>query len=67
MAGRRMAIRHIGDGHCVAEDKMKLAFGQRGNWDTAVSELGQRAGIFKNNGLDLDFCGRKAPAKASRP
>jgi NitT/TauT family transport system substrate-binding protein len=29
-----------------ADDKVKLAVGQRGNWDTSVSELGQRAGIF---------------------
>ncbi len=36
-------------------DTLKLAVGQRGNWDTAVAELGQRAGIFKKHGLDLDI------------
>jgi len=38
-----------------AEDKLVLALGQRGNWDTAISELGQRAGIFKRHGLALDI------------
>jgi NitT/TauT family transport system substrate-binding protein len=26
---------------------IKIAAGQRGNWDTSISEVGQRAGIFK--------------------
>jgi NitT/TauT family transport system substrate-binding protein len=38
-----------------AEDTIKLAIGQRGNWDTSVSEIGQRAGIFKKHGLTLDI------------
>jgi NitT/TauT family transport system substrate-binding protein len=38
-----------------AEDTVKLAVGQRGNWDTSVSEIGQRAGIFKKYGLVLDL------------
>jgi NitT/TauT family transport system substrate-binding protein len=38
-----------------AEDTVKLAVGQRGNWDTSVSEIGQRAGIFKKHGLVLDL------------
>ena len=38
-----------------AEDTLKLAIGQRGNWDTSVSEVGQRAGIFKKHGLVLDI------------
>jgi NitT/TauT family transport system substrate-binding protein len=38
-----------------AEDKLKLAVGQRGNWDTSVSEIGQRAGIFKKHGLELEI------------
>ena len=38
-----------------AEDTLKLAVGQRGNWDTSVSEVGQRAGIFKKHGLVLDI------------
>ena len=38
-----------------ADDKIKLAIGQRGNWDTSVSEVGQRAGIFKKHGLELEI------------
>jgi NitT/TauT family transport system substrate-binding protein len=38
-----------------AEDTLRVAIGQRGNWDTAVSELGQRAGIFAKHGLNLDI------------
>ncbi len=42
-------------GAASAQDKLKLAIGQRGNWDTSVSELGQRAGIFKKHGLELEI------------
>lgn len=38
-----------------AQDTVKLAIGQRGNWDTAVPHLGVKAGIFKKHGLDLEL------------
>lgn len=38
-----------------ALDKIKLAVGQRGNWDTSISEVGQLAGIFKKHGLELEI------------
>src|SRR5262249_18872665 len=38
-----------------ADDKIKLAIGQRGNWDTSISEVGQRAGIFDKHGLELEM------------
>lgn len=38
-----------------AEDTLKLAVGQRGLWDTSISEVGQRAGIFKKHGLTLEI------------
>jgi NitT/TauT family transport system substrate-binding protein len=38
-----------------AEDTLKLAVGQRGNWDTSISEVGQLAGIFKKHGLALEI------------
>ena len=38
-----------------AQDTLKLAVGQRGNWDTSMSELGQRGGIFKKHGLTLEI------------
>jgi NitT/TauT family transport system substrate-binding protein len=38
-----------------AEDLLKLTIGQRGNWDTAISQLGDKAGIFKKHGLTLEM------------
>src|SRR5216683_717336 len=38
-----------------AQDKLKLAVGQRGVWETAISEIGQDAGIFKKHGLSLEI------------
>jgi NitT/TauT family transport system substrate-binding protein len=42
-------------GPASAEDLLKLTIGQRGNWDTAVTELGTKAGIFKKHGLTLEM------------
>ena len=39
----------------LAEDQVKLTIGQRGNWDTAISQLGETAGIFKKHGLALEM------------
>ena len=39
----------------LADDQVKLTIGQRGNWDTSVSFLGDKAGIFKKHGLTLDM------------
>jgi NitT/TauT family transport system substrate-binding protein len=38
-----------------ADDTIKLAIGQRGNWDTSISEVGQRVGLFKKHGLVLEI------------
>jgi NitT/TauT family transport system substrate-binding protein len=38
-----------------AAESLKLAVGQKGNWDTSVAELGQRAGIFGKHDLELDI------------
>jgi NitT/TauT family transport system substrate-binding protein len=38
-----------------AQDTLRLAVGQRGNWDTSVAEIGQRGGIFKKQGLNLEI------------
>src|SRR5438128_1689563 len=37
------------------QQKLKVAVAQRGQWDTAVTELGMRAGIFKKRGLDIEI------------
>ena len=38
-----------------ADDVLKIAAGQRGSWETGISDLGQRAGIFKRHGLELQI------------
>jgi NitT/TauT family transport system substrate-binding protein len=38
-----------------AQETLKVAVPQRGAWDTAVPELGQRGGIFKKHGLSLEI------------
>jgi NitT/TauT family transport system substrate-binding protein len=38
-----------------AADSLQLAVGQKGNWDTSVAELGQRAGIFRKHDIELDI------------
>src|SRR5215831_8031558 len=38
----------------AAEDTLKLAIGAPNNWDSGVSDVGLRAGIFKKHGLNLE-------------
>jgi NitT/TauT family transport system substrate-binding protein len=38
-----------------AQETIKLTVGQRGLWDTSISDVGQRAGIFKKHGLNLEI------------
>src|SRR5216683_6637057 len=42
-------------GPANADDAIKLTIGQRGNWDTAITHLGDKAGIFKKHGLTLEM------------
>jgi NitT/TauT family transport system substrate-binding protein len=37
-----------------AEDLLRIAVAQRGQWDTAVTELGQRSGILKKRGIAVE-------------
>ena len=39
----------------LAQDRLKIAIGQRGIWDGSLPELGQGAGIFKKHGLELEL------------
>ena len=32
-----------------------MTVGQRGNWDTSISYLGEKAGIFKKHGIELEI------------
>jgi NitT/TauT family transport system substrate-binding protein len=38
-----------------ADDMLKVAIPQKGAWDAGLAELGQRGGIFKKHGLNLDI------------
>lgn len=42
-------------GSAIADDLVKMTIGQRGNWDTAITHLGEKAGIFKKHGLELEM------------
>jgi NitT/TauT family transport system substrate-binding protein len=39
----------------LADDMVRLTIGQRANWDTAITQLGAKAGIFKKHGLELEM------------
>jgi NitT/TauT family transport system substrate-binding protein len=39
----------------AADDLVKMTIGQRGNWDTSITHLGEKAGIFKKLGLQLEM------------
>src|SRR5271163_3841447 len=39
----------------IAMDTLKVAVAQRGQWDTAITELGQRSGIFAKRGLAVEI------------
>jgi NitT/TauT family transport system substrate-binding protein len=39
----------------AADDTLKVAVPQKGAWDAGIAELGQRGGIFKKHGLDLEI------------
>jgi NitT/TauT family transport system substrate-binding protein len=38
----------------LALDKLKLAIGQRGLWDSSIAEAGDKLGIFKKHGLEVE-------------
>ena len=40
-------------GSAAADDLLRLAIGQRGLWDSSIAEIGQSAGIFRRNRLEL--------------
>lgn len=41
--------------HALAQDKVRAAVGQRGNWDTLFISQGIEAGIFKKNNVEVDI------------
>jgi NitT/TauT family transport system substrate-binding protein len=49
-----MAIALVSVGAASAEDTLKIAVGQRGAWDTSVTDVGLRAGIFKKHNINIE-------------
>jgi len=39
----------------LADDAIKVAVPQRGAWDSGLTELGKRGGIFKKHGLEVEI------------
>jgi NitT/TauT family transport system substrate-binding protein len=51
----------------AADDMVKMTIGQRGNWDTAVPHLGEKAGIFKKHGLTLEMVYTRGSGETVQP
>lgn len=50
-----------------ADDVVKMTIGQRGNWDTAIPHLGEKAGIFKKHGLTLEMVYTRGSGETVQP
>ena len=50
-----------------ADDLVKMTIGQRGNWDTAVPHLGDKAGIFKKHGITLEMVYTRGSGETVQP
>ena len=51
----------------AADDLVKMTIGQRGNWDTAVPELGEKAGIFKKHGITMEMVYTRGSGETVQP
>src|SRR3981081_2545457 len=49
------AFLFAGDKPASAQDTLKIAVPQRGAWDTSITEIGNRAGIFKKHGVNAEL------------
>ena len=50
-----------------ADDLVKMTIGQRGNWDTAVPKLGEKAGIFKKHGITMEMVYTRGSGETVQP
>jgi NitT/TauT family transport system substrate-binding protein len=55
LATLAFAVAALAATSALADDQLKLTIGQRGNWDTAITQLGTKAGIFKKHGIELEM------------
>ena len=56
-----------GAGPASADDLVKMTIGQRGNWDTAVPHLGEKAGIFKKHGITMEMVYTRGSGETVQP
>src|ERR1700736_908591 len=54
-AVRALVVLGLASTAVCSQENLKVAIPQRGAWDAGVAELGQRGGIFKKHGLNLDI------------
>jgi len=50
-----------------ADDMVKMTIGQRGNWDTAIPHLGEKAGIFKKHGITMEMVYTRGSGETVQP
>jgi NitT/TauT family transport system substrate-binding protein len=50
-----LAVVAVANASAWSEETLKVAVPQRGAWDAGLAELGQRGGIFKKHGLNLEI------------
>jgi NitT/TauT family transport system substrate-binding protein len=50
-----LALLAVGGPQAMSQETLKVAVPQRGAWDAGLAELGQRGGIFKKHGLNLEI------------
>jgi len=55
LAGVALAASFAASAPALAADTLKMAIGQRGNWDSVVAQLGSDAGIFKKHDIELEL------------
>ncbi|MDP2408759.1 MAG: ABC transporter substrate-binding protein [Pseudolabrys sp.] len=51
----------------MANDTVKMTIGQRGNWDTAIPHLGEKAGIFKKHGITMEMVYTRGSGETVQP
>lgn len=64
LAALALAMGLVSSNTVLAQDKLKIAITQRGAWDTGLTEMGQKAGIFKKHGLDIEILYTQAGPEA---
>ncbi len=55
VAGMLATVALVAGTSASADDLVKMTIGQRGNWDTSVTHLGDKAGIFKKHGIAMEM------------